>query len=68
MLLEKKNVQQHALILYLAGNSVDRDPHCGERLFFVQKLHFAVEFSIEVSDIGRCSLKVKNMTNFQKTC
>ena len=53
-------MQQHALILYLAGNSVDRDPHCGKRLFFVQKLHFAVVFSIDVVvDMGRCRLGKK---------
>ena len=31
----------------------------GKRLFFVQKSHFAVEFSIDVSNMGRCSLSQK---------
>ena len=33
---------------------------CGKTLFFVQKSHFAVEFSIDVNDMGRCSLSQKS--------
>ena len=34
--------------------------HCGKTLFFVHKFHFAVEFPIEVSDMGRCRLGKKS--------
>ena len=45
--------------------SEEKLAHCGKRLFFVQKSHFAVEISIDVSDMGRCSLS-KELDEFSK--
>ena len=36
--------------------SEEKLANCAKRLFFVQKSHFAVDFSIDVSAKGRCSL------------
>ena len=40
--------------------SEEKLAHCGKRLLFDQQSHFAEEFSIDVSDMGRCSLSQKS--------
>ena len=56
LLLEKKKCATTCIDPVFGSN---RQTHCSKRLFFVQKLHFAVEFSIDVSDMGRSRLGKK---------